>query len=154
MATVAFRLNGVEVSAEAGDGEPLLYVLRNRLGCTSVKFGCGLEQCGCCAVLVDGEKRLACTLAADAVAGKSVETVEGMGSAAAPGPIQAAFLAEQAGQCGYCLSGMLIATRALLERTPKPSRDQIIEALDDHLCRCGTHHRIVRAVERAAEAGS
>lgn len=152
MADVRFRLNGAEVKANAGDDEPLLYVLRNQLGATSVRYGCGLEQCGGCAVLVDGEKAFACTLPAAAVAGKMVETVEGLGSAEAPGPIQAAFLAEQAGQCGYCLSGMMIATKALLATTKNPSRPEIVAALDEHLCRCGAHHRIVRAVERAAEA--
>lgn len=150
MARLAFELNGKPVAVEAGEDEPLLYVLRNALGAKSVRFGCGLEQCGCCAVLIDGAKAFACTHPAAMVAGKSVETVEGMGGEDAPGPIQAAFLAEQAGQCGYCLSGMLIATKALLAETPKPSRTEIRAALDGHLCRCGAHERIVRAVERAA----
>lgn len=150
MPRLAFELNGTPVSAEAGEDEPLLYVLRNALGATSVRFGCGQEQCGCCAVLLDGVKTFACTLPAAMADGKSVETVEGMGGEEAPGPIQAAFLVEQAGQCGYCLSGMLIATKALLAETPKPSRSEIRAALDGHLCRCGAHERIVRAVERAA----
>ena len=152
MPRLEFRLNGAPVAVESEADTPLLYVLRNDLGQTSVRFGCGLEQCGCCAVLVDGAKTFACTAPAETVAGKAVETVEGMGAAEAPGPIQAAFLAEQAGQCGYCLSGILIATKALLAANPKPDRAEIAAALDDHLCRCGAHTRIIRAVERAAEA--
>jgi len=152
MAALEFTLNGQAVTTDADGDTPLLYVLRNAFGATSVRFGCGLEQCGCCAVLVDGRKTYACAAAVSTVAGKAVETVEGMGAVEAPGPIQAAFLAEQAGQCGYCLSGLLIATKALLAANPKPSRADIVAALDDHLCRCGAHTRIVRAVERAAEA--
>lgn len=152
MTGLEFFLNGAPVSVSAGDDEPLLYVLRNRLGAKSVRYGCGLEQCGCCAVLVDGAKTLACTLPAGAVSGKSVETVEGFADAEGPGPIQQAFLDEQAGQCGYCLSGLIVATKALLAETPGPTRAEIAAALDGHLCRCGAHARIVRAVERAAEA--
>ena len=152
MTAITFSLNGVEVTTEASPDTPLLYVLRNALGQTSVRFGCGLEQCGCCAVLIDGEKVLACGFDVERAAGKVVETVEGMGSEASPGPIQQAFLDEQAGQCGYCLSGMLIATKELLTRTPDPDRSEIRAALDAHLCRCGAHERIVRAVERAAKS--
>ena len=149
---IEFTLNGKAVAVEADPDTPLIYVLRNSLDAKSVRYGCGLEQCGCCTVLVDGETAFACSATVGAVAGKAVETVEGEGAADAPGPIQAAFLAEQAGQCGYCLSGMIMATKALLAKTPKPSRDEIVEALDGNLCRCGAHARIVRAVERAAEA--
>ena len=155
MQDVKFKLNGAPVAAQAGDDEPLLYVLRNQLGAASVRFGCGLEQCGCCVVLVDGAKAYACTLPATAVAGKLVETVEGLAKPdGRPGAIQQAFLDEQAGQCGYCLSGMLMATKALLADNPKPTRADIVTALDDHLCRCGAHARIVKAVARAAEAGA
>lgn len=152
MAPIAFTLNGAATTVAAAADTPLLYVLRNALGQTSVRYGCGLEQCGCCAVLVDGRKLLACTAPVGDVAGKAVETVEGLGDADAPGALQAAFLAEQAGQCGYCLSGMLMAAKALLAETPKPSRAEIVAALDDHLCRCGAHNRIIRAIQRAAEA--
>ncbi len=152
MARIEFMLNGKAIAVEAAEDAPLLYALRNDLGCTSVRFGCGLEQCGCCAVLIDGAKALACTLPTGQAAGKSVVTVEGLGHETAPGAIQAAFLAEQAGQCGYCLSGMIVATKALLDANPKPTRAEIVAALDDHLCRCGAQTRIVRAVERAAEA--
>lgn len=153
MKDVKFKLNGAPVAAKAMADEPLLYVLRNQLGAKSPRFGCGLEQCGSCAVLVDGEKAFACTLAATSVADKLVETVEGMTQPnGKPGAIQQAFLDEQAGQCGYCLSGMLIATKALLAENPDPSRAEIVAALDDHLCRCGAHARIVKAVARAAEA--
>ncbi|MGZ0188493.1 MAG: (2Fe-2S)-binding protein [Alphaproteobacteria bacterium] len=152
MVSLSFTLNGQAVSADAADDTPLLYVLRNDLGCTSVRFGCGLEQCGCCAVLVDGVKTFACTLPSGSVQDKAVETVEGLGDATAPNPIQQAFLDEQAGQCGYCLSGLMIATKALLAANANPTRPEIRAALDEHLCRCGAHTRIVRAVERAAEA--
>ena len=152
MTAISFTLNGQVVSADTTDDTPLLYVLRNDLGCKSVRFGCGLEQCGCCAVLVDGVKTFACALPSGSVEGKSVETVEGLGDVASPHPIQQAFLDEQAGQCGYCLSGLIIATKALLEQNASPSRSEIRAVLDKHLCRCGAHTRIVCAVERAAEA--
>jgi nicotinate dehydrogenase subunit A len=129
----------------------LLDVLRNQLGLMGTRYGCGLEQCGCCMVLVDGEPVYSCTREAGSVAGKSVTTVEGLGSADKPHPIQQAFLDEQAGQCGYCLSGIIMSTKALLERNPRPSRAEVVAALDRHLCRCGAHQRIIRAVERAAE---
>ncbi len=148
----AFTLNGAQAAVSASGDTPLLYALRNELDCKSVRFGCGLEQCGCCAVLVDGEKAFACTLPVASVAGKSVETVEGLGAADRPHPIQQAFLDEQAGQCGYCLSGILMATKALLARNAQPTRADVVAALDDHLCRCGAHTRIVRAVLRAAAA--
>ena len=145
MPKIAFELNGAAVTADAPDDKPLLYVLRNDFDCKSVRFGCG-------AVLVDGRKALACTLPTGAVAGKAVLTVEGLGDAANPHPIQEAFLQEQAGQCGYCLSGLIIATKALLDGNAAPSREETIAALDDHLCRCGAHVRILRAVDAAAEA--
>jgi len=155
VAEIEFKLNGAPVAVKAGDDEPLLYVLRNQLGASSVRFGCGLEQCGCCVVLVDGAKAYACTLPAVSVADKLVETVEGLARPdGRPGPIQQAFLDEQAGQCGYCLSGMLMATKALLAANPTPSRADIVEALDDQLCRCGAHARIVKAVARAAGAST
>lgn len=146
---VAFILNGAAVSVEAS-GAPLLHVLRGELALSGPRFGCGAEQCGACVVLVDGAPAYACTLAADAVEGRRVTTVEGLGSPEAPHPLQRAFLEEQAGQCGFCLSGILVAAAALLARNPSPDDAAIRAALDAHLCRCGSHNRIIRAVQRAA----
>ena len=148
--TVNFTLNGREVMAQADPARLLLDVLRNEFGLTGARYGCGEAQCGSCVVLVDGAPTHSCGREIGSVAGRSVATVEGLGSADRPGPLQAAFLAEQAGQCGYCLPGMLMAATALLARTPRPSRAEIVAALDPHLCRCGAHPRILRAVERAA----
>ena len=147
----AIRVNGEPREVAASDGATLLDVLRNQLGLMGTRYGCGLEQCGCCMVLVDGEAVYSCTREVGTVAGKSVTTVEGLGSIDKPHPIQQAFLDEQAGQCGYCLSGIIMSTKALLDRNPKPSRADIVAALDKHLCRCGAHQRIIRAVARAAE---
>jgi len=147
----AFRLNGRDIEVDALEAEPLLYVLRDRLGMKGTRFGCGLNQCGACSVLVDGRAAASCDLPVWAVAGKTVTTVEGIGSAAAPHPVQAALVAEQAGQCGYCLSGMVVHAVALLEREPHPSEADVRAALDGCLCRCGSHNRIVHAVLRAAE---
>ncbi len=148
--TYEFAVNGAPQKVAADGATPLLDVLRNTLDLKGTRFGCGLEQCGACMVLVDGEPQYACNLAVEAVAGKSVTTVEGLGRPETPHPLQTAFIELQAGQCGYCLSGILVSAKALLDRNPNPSRDQIVEALDKHLCRCGTHTRIIRAVERAA----
>jgi len=148
--TVGFTLNGREVSLDVAPTRLLLDVLRGECGLTGVRYGCGEEQCGACAVLVDGVPVMACGREVGTVAGRAVVTVEGLGTAEAPGPVQAAFLAEQAGQCGYCLSGMVIAATALLGRVARPTREEIVAALDPHLCRCGAHPRIIRAVERAA----
>ena len=128
----------------------MIYVLRNQLGLTGTHYGCGLEQCGACMVLVDDEAVYACTRTMDSVANKSVLTMEGLGTRETPHPLQQAFMEEQAGQCGYCLSGILISAKALLDRNPNPSRSEIATALDGHLCRCGAHTRIIRAIERAA----
>ena len=147
---IALTVNGTERRIEGAESATLLDVLRNQLGLLGTRYGCGLEQCGCCMVLVDGQPVYSCTREVGTVASKSVTTVEGLGSADKPHPIQQAFLDEQAGQCGYCLSGIIISTKALLDRTPAPSRAEIVEALDKHLCRCGTHTRIIKAVERAA----
>jgi nicotinate dehydrogenase subunit A len=143
-------VNGRAVSVAADAEAPLLDVLRNHLGLTGTKFGCGLEQCGCCMVLVDGSPEKSCGKALSTVAGREIVTIEGLGTPDRPHPLQQAFLDEQAGQCGYCLPGILISAKALLDQNLSPSRSEIAEALDDHICRCGSHIRILRAVERAA----
>lgn len=147
-----FTLNGTEVSVGLPGDVPLLHALRGPLGLSGARYGCGAEQCGACMVLVDGTPRYACTLALAAVEGRAVRTVEGLGAPDAPHPLQAAFLEEQAGQCGFCLSGILVSAAALLERDPDPDEAAIRAALDPHLCRCGSHNRIIRAVRRAARA--
>ncbi len=146
-----FSVNGKAVRVAPDDEEtPLLDVLRNDLGLMGTRFGCGLEQCGCCMVLIDGQPEKCCAKPVWSVAGKSITTVEGLGSPERPHPLQQAFLDEQAGQCGYCLSGILISAKALLEINPRPTRAEIAQALDGNICRCGSHNRIIRAVERAA----
>lgn len=147
---VAFTVNGEARRVEAAGTMSLLEALRNHLGLMGTRYGCGQEQCGCCMVLVDGQPAYACTRELGTVAGCDVTTIEGLGTPARTHPLQQAFLDEQAGQCGYCLSGILISAKALLDRNPDPSRAEIVAALDRHLCRCGTHQRILRAVERAA----
>jgi nicotinate dehydrogenase subunit A len=147
---IALTVNGRHVSVAVDAGTPLLDVLRNRLDLQGTRYGCGLEQCGSCMVLLDGEPIYACSREIGTVAGHSVTTIEGLGTAARPHPLQQAFLDEQAGQCGYCLSGILMSAKALLDRDSSPSRADIVAALDKHLCRCGAHPRILRAVEKAA----
>ena len=148
--TYKLTVNGNTRKVQASDATPLIYVLRNELGLTGTRFGCGLEQCGSCMVLIDGAPAYACTRAMDSVADSEVLTIEGLRSEAAPHPLQQAFMDEQAGQCGYCLSGILISAKALLDKNPNPSRSDIVAALDGHLCRCGAHSRIIRAISRAA----
>jgi nicotinate dehydrogenase subunit A len=151
MPSYAFRLNGRAVSADSWDpAQPLLYVLRNQFQLHGVKFGCGLGQCGACTVIVDGRAVRACQTRVDRVAGHAVTTIEGLGTPAAPARVQAAFVAEQAAQCGYCTSGMIMTAAAFLGETPRPAEDQIKQTLAGNLCRCGTHTRILRAVTRAA----
>jgi nicotinate dehydrogenase subunit A len=149
---VALTVNGEARRVDAAETTSLLEALRNHLGLMGTRYGCGQEQCGCCMVLVDGQTAYACTRELGTVAGREVTTVEGLGTPARLHPLQQAFLDEQAGQCGYCLSGILISAKALLDRNPNPSRAEIVAALDKHLCRCGAHQRILRAVERAAAA--
>jgi nicotinate dehydrogenase subunit A len=148
--TIAFTVNGNAARIDVPETTSLLETLRNHLGLMGTRYGCGLEQCGTCTVLVDGQPVFACTRETGTVAGRSVTTIEGLGTPDKLHPLQQAFLDEQAGQCGYCLSGIILSAKALLDRNPKPSRTEIVEALDRHLCRCGTHQRIIRAVERAA----
>lgn len=149
---VALILNGAAVALDVPEEVPLLHALRGPGGLSGPRFGCGTEQCGTCMVLLDGAPAYACTLPAGSVAGRSVTTVEGLGTPDRPHPLQAAFLAEQAGQCGYCLSGILVSAAALLARDPDPDEAAIRAALEPHLCRCGSHNRILRAVRRAAAA--
>jgi len=144
------RINGSERRLTADGDAPLLDVLRNTLGLKGTRFGCGSEQCGACFVLIDGCAVPSCTTTLNSVAGKSIVTVEGLGRPESPHPLQKAFIAEQAAQCGYCTSGMLVSAAALLSHTPRPSKAQVKQALDRNLCRCGSHNRIVRAVLRAA----
>ena len=146
----ALSVNGRPVSVTALETTPLLDVLRNQLDLKGARYGCGLEQCGSCMVLLDGEPIYACSREIGTVAGRSITTIEGLGSAAQPHPLQQAFLDEQAGQCGYCLSGIVISAKALLDSNPSPTRADIAAALDKNLCRCGAHPRILRAVEKAA----
>jgi nicotinate dehydrogenase subunit A len=148
-ASISLRVNGENRTIENG-GATLIDALRNSLGLKGTRFGCGAEQCGACLVLVEGKPAYACTLPLAAVAGKSVVTVEGLGTCEAPHALQRAFIEEQAAQCGYCTSGMLVRAAALLAETPHPSEAQVRQALDGNLCRCATYHRVVRAVLRAA----
>jgi nicotinate dehydrogenase subunit A len=150
MQPIPLIVNGRAVSVAADPDTPLLDVLRNHLGLVGTKFGCGAEQCGSCMVLVDGKPEKSCGKALSTVAGKAVLTIEGLGTREHPHPLQQAFLDEQAGQCGYCLAGILISAKALLDGNPSPSRREIAIALDDNICRCGSHPRILRAIERAA----
>jgi len=152
MPAISFTVNGRAASVAADGDTPVLDVLRNHLGLVGSKFGCGQEQCGCCMVLIDGKPEKSCGKALSTVAGKEVVTIEGIGTPERPHPLQQAFLAEQAGQCGYCLAGILISAKALLDNNPAPTRREIALALDDNICRCGSHVRILRAVERAAAA--
>jgi len=146
-----FSVNGAPVSVSLDNEEtPLLDVIRGKLGLMGTRFGCGLEQCGCCMVLIDGTAEKSCTRPVWSVAGKQVVTVEGLGNAARPHPLQQTFLDEQAGQCGYCLAGILVSAKALLDRNANPSRAEIAQALDGNICRCGSHNRIMRAIEKAA----
>ena len=150
MSTISLTVNGEARESAAAEDTPLLYVLRNDLGLKATRFGCGNEQCGSCLVLVDGKPAYACTLTLAAARGRSVTTVEGLGTESNPHRLQRALLEEQAGQCGYCLSGIMIRAAALLEANPAPDEAAVRAALDGHLCRCGAHNRIVRAVLRAA----
>ena len=152
MGNITLRVNDAEQAVDVDGDTPLLDVLRNTLGLKGTRFGCGAEQCGACHVLVEGKAVASCTLPVSAVAGKSITTIEGLGTPDAPHRLQQAFLDEQAAQCGYCTSGMLVSAAALLESTPKPTEAQVRAALDGNLCRCGSYNRAVRAVLRAAQA--
>jgi nicotinate dehydrogenase subunit A len=151
MARFQLIVNGASRPVEAWDGDmPLLYALRNDLGLHAAKFGCGLGQCGACTVLLDGKPTRSCVTKISDAAGKQVTTAEGLGSPDKPHPVQAAFIAEQAAQCGYCTNGMVMGAVALLKDNPRPTREQAQAALAGNLCRCGSHDRVLKAVERAA----
>lgn len=152
--SVVIWVNGTRRSAPAQPESPLLYVLRNDFGLNGPKFGCGLGQCGACTVLLDGAPVRSCVLPSGAVGERRVTTLEGIGSAQSPHPLQTAFIEEQAAQCGYCSNGMLLAAMALLDRNPHPTQAEVKQGLSSYLCRCGAHPRIVRAVLRAAGSKS
>jgi len=151
-AEFAFTLNGQATRVRAEPGQPLAGVLRDTCGLKATRVGCGLGQCGSCTVLLDDQAVRACETSIEAVAGRAVTTLEGLGSRDAPHPLQAAFIEEQALQCGFCTSGMLMRAAALLQRNPHPGEDEIRQALQDNLCRCGVHNRVVRAVRKVAAA--
>ena len=144
-------VNGETRSVDADPATPLLYVLRDHLAMNGAKFGCGLGQCGACTVMVDGQATFSCLTPISVLPGRRIKTVEGLGTIEQPGPVQRAFIDEQAAQCGYCIAGMIMRAQALLEKNPSPSEAEIRRHMMPNLCRCGTHMRILRAVRRAAE---
>ncbi|MBI2289200.1 MAG: (2Fe-2S)-binding protein [Betaproteobacteria bacterium] len=150
--TIKLNVNGIEHSVTAEADTPLLYILRNDLQLKGTRFGCGLGQCGACNVLIDGRNVQSCDTPLWAAAGKRITTIEGLGTPQRLHPLQQAFIDEQAAQCGYCASGIIMSAKALLDRNPNPGEDEIRAALDRNLCRCGTHTRIVRAIRRAARS--
>ena len=145
------QVNGAARSVSVEPDTPLLYILRNDLELNGPRFGCGLSQCGACTVLVDGRPTRSCVTAVSSLGAKSITTLEGLGTKDRLHPLQKAFIEEQAAQCGYCTNGMIMAAKALLDKSPKPTEAQIKKALAANLCRCGTHNRVVRAVIRAAK---
>ena len=153
MAT-AIKVNGKPHNVDAAGDTPLLYVLRNDLELNGAKYGCGFAQCGACTVIVEGKAVRSCVTPLSALAGKAITTIEGLGSAANPHPLQKAFMEEQAAQCGYCANGMIMTAKTLLDKIPHPTETQIRKAMAANFCRCGTHNRIVRAIQRAAKEGA
>jgi nicotinate dehydrogenase subunit A len=149
---VSLKVNGVSRSVPAEPDTPLLYVLRNDLELNGAKFGCGLAQCGACTVLIDGKAVRSCVTPIGTLEKSEITTIEGLGSLAKPHALQQAFIQEQAAQCGYCISGMIMSAKELLDRNPRPSEQDVRTALEGNLCRCGTHNRIINAVLRAAQA--
>jgi nicotinate dehydrogenase subunit A len=152
MARISLNVNGKSRVVEADPNTPLLYVLRDNLSLHGPRFGCGLGQCGACTVLVDGATMRSCMHTASEVQNKSITTLEGLGSVAHPHPIQAAFVEEQAAQCGYCMNGMVMGAKFLLDRNPHPSVSEIKKSMNMFICRCGTHLRIIRAIQRVANS--
>ncbi|MEO9040910.1 MAG: (2Fe-2S)-binding protein [Rhodoferax sp.] len=151
--TITLNVNGRNHSIDAPADSMLLYALRNDLKLHGPKFGCGLSECGACTVIMNGVAIHSCVTPLAAAAGHKITTLEGLGSIEKPHPLQQAFIDEQAVQCGYCINGMVMTAKALLDHNPRPSRDEIKHALNGNLCRCGTHMRIVRAIERVAKQG-
>jgi len=150
--TISLKVNGATRTVPAEPDTPLLYVLRNDLALNGAKFGCGLSQCGACTVLIDGQPVRSCVTEVGSVAKSEITTIEGLGSTQKPHSLQQAFIDEQAAQCGYCINGMIMTAKALLDRLPHPTETQVREGLALNLCRCGTHNRIVRVVIRASQA--
>jgi nicotinate dehydrogenase subunit A len=152
--TFSLHVNGSIREATVEPDTPLLYILRNDFALNGAKYGCGQAQCGACSVLVDGREVRSCVTPVSAVGKKRITTIEGLGTPEKPGRLQQAFIAEQACQCGFCGNGMLIAAASLLARTPRPTEAEVKRALEGHLCRCGSHNRVVRAVIRASKGGA
>src|SRR5262249_49310083 len=154
MASVTLRVNGRAQSLDTDDpAMPLLYALRDSLGLHGPKFGCGLGQCGACTVIIDGQAVRSCQVSVSSVQNKAITTLEGLGTPKKLSSVQAAFVAEQAAQCGYCTNGMIMSATALLQKTPRPTEAQVRDALAGNLCRCGTHVRVLKAVMRVAQNG-
>ena len=151
---ITLRVNAQDHEVSAAADTPLLYVLRNDLGLYAAKLGCALEQCGSCSVIIDGQARPSCRVPISSVEGAEITTLEGIGTPDAPHPLQSAFIAENAAQCGYCTAGILVTAKALLDRKPRPSDSEVRQALAGNLCRCGSHARVLRAVQRAAREGA
>ena len=150
MAQISLKVNGMTRTVDTDPTTPLLYVLRNDLDQHGPRFGCGLSQCGACTVIVDGNAVRSCTTPVSTMANKNIQTLDGLGTAEKPHPLQAAFIEEQAAQCGYCMNGILMTAKVLLDNNPNPSDADIKRALDPVLCRCGSHLRVIRAIKRAA----
>jgi nicotinate dehydrogenase subunit A len=148
---ISLTVNGKKHVVDVSPDTPLLYVLRNDLGLNGPKFGCGLGQCGACTVIMDSNAVLSCVMPVERAIGHKIVTLEGLGSPEMPHPLQKAFIEEQAAQCGYCVNGMIMRSKVLLDRTPNPTEQEIRNALSHNLCRCGTHLNIIRAVQRAAK---
>src|ERR1700726_176204 len=150
MAQISLNINGKARVVDADSSTPLLYVLRDNLGLHGPRFGCGLGQCGACTVIMDGNAVRSCSVPVTAAQNRSITTLEGLGSVEHPHALQTAFIEEQAAQCGYCMNGMIMVSKVLLDKNPHPTDDDIKRALDGNLCRCGSHLRVIRAVKRAA----
>jgi nicotinate dehydrogenase subunit A len=148
---ISLNVNGTNQTIDSDPETPLLYVLRDDLKLNGAKFGCGLGQCGACTVIVDGKAVLSCVTPVLLLEGRAITTVEGLGTIDKPGPMQQAFIAEQSAQCGYCIPGMMMRAQALLEESPQANDQEIRQALEFNLCRCGTHMRILRAIHRARD---
>ena len=144
MAVIELRVNGKSCSVDVDDGTPLLYVLRGKLGLTGAKYGCGAEQCGACSVIVDGKSTYSCSTPVEVFEGKEITTIEGLGTSRLLHQVQEAFYEEGAGQCGYCIPGTIMSVKALLDHNPNPSDTEVRDALSMHLCRCGSHHDVLK----------